>query len=134
MAHSSLHLAGRDDAPESARNGKDAGYLTLAPWLALARDLSTLCVPVQPRPQFRIELEQRLLVAARRQQARATLAIPLPSAESAPGLRDRMTERLLPPLGDTSRWWMVGAAAVGSAVSIAGLVSYFWRHRGQQAA
>lgn len=105
--------------------------LTLAPYLALARDLTALIVPVRPRPAFRAHLEDSLLEAARRQRALEQLAISpateTSSANTTWAWRDLLGENL-------DRRWMLGAAAVGSAVSVAGVLAYFWRQRERRAA
>ena len=96
--------------------------LSVVPFLALARELGALLVPVQPRADFRTELERSLLAQARQQNAQARLVPVL--VEGRDGL-----ER---------RWVVVGAAAaaaaaVGSAVSIAGIVVYVRRRRDRAA-
>lgn len=109
----------------------DHRSLTLAPYLALARDLAALIVPIRPSPAFREDLEASLLAAARRQYALQKLAIPVPSVTLSP--EPSWTWRgLLPEVRD--RRWVFGAAAVGSAVSVAGVMAYFWRQRSRRAA
>ncbi len=109
----------------------DNRTLTLAPYLALARELTALIVPVRPRPAFRGDLEASLLEAARRQCALSRLAI-APSVAPQPAVevwtwRQRFIE-------GRERQWVIGAAAVGSAVSVAGVMAYFWHQRGRRAA
>ncbi len=105
--------------------------LTLTPYLELARDLAALLVPQHLRPEFKQSLEASLLVEARRQQALRQLAIGHPTmAQPRPTLeswRDLLLE-------GADRRWVIGAAALGSAVSIMGIVAYLWRQRGQRVA
>ncbi len=109
----------------------DNRILTLAPYLALARELTGLLVPVRPRPAFRASLEASLLEAARRQCALEKLTIISPATmrpiEPAWTWRELLSDGL-------DRRWVIGAAAVGSAVSVAGVMAYFWRQRGRRAA
>lgn len=89
--------------------------LSIVPFLALARELAGLLAPVAPRPEFRADLE-RSLVAAARQQAAQTSLIPM----------------FIEPRESGERRWVkpaAAAAAVGSAVSIAGIVVYVLRRR-----
>ena len=97
-------------------------------------------MPINPRAEFRRELHRSLVAEARRQQAQRMLAI----SSSAPagiltgpqGLPDRLIDWIsqetsaLP--GD--RRWVLGAAAVGSAVSLAGILAYVLHHRSRTAA
>ncbi len=91
-----------------------ADVLTIVPFLALARELAALFAPVAPRPEFRMNLERTLIAEARQQAAHSAL---------------------LPVFVETrdSDWrWVKGAAAaaaVGSAVSLAGIVVYVLRRR-----
>jgi hypothetical protein len=92
-----------------------ADVLTIVPFLALARELAALFAPVSPRPEFRSNLEGTLIAEARQQAAQFAL-LPV-MVESRDG-------------GD--RRWVKGAAAaaaVGSAVSLAGIVVYVLRRR-----
>lgn len=88
--------------------------LSVVPFLALARELAALLVPLEPPVDFRTDLERSLVAEARRQSAQTRL-VPV-TIETREGLERR---------------WVVGAAAaaVGSAVSIAGLVVYVLRRR-----
>lgn len=106
-------------------HSRAAGVLTVVPFLGLARELAALLLPVRPRPQFRAELERSLLAAARQQNARRAVSGFMPAAASYGG---RLT--LL------ERRWVIGAAAaaVGSAVSIAGIVAFVLHRRGEHAA
>ena len=92
--------------------------LPLGAFLALARELAALVVPVHPRAGFRLELQRNLEAAARRQVARDLLLYP-PSAGS---------------LERGGRRWVWGAATLGSAVSLASIVAYVWLHRHREAA
>jgi hypothetical protein len=99
--------------------------LSVMPFLSLARELAALFLPVQPRKQFRDDLERSLMAAARQQSARTILSAP-GELELHRGERDGIERR-----------WVIGAAtaaAVGSAVSIAGIVAYVLRHRSERAA
>lgn len=84
-----------------------------------------LLIPVRPSPQFRADLERSLLAAARQQNAQMTMTGFAPQAASA-GSRFTFPERR----------WVIGAAAaaVGSAVSIAGIVAYMLHRRSERAA
>jgi len=95
---------------------------SLVALLDLSRELSNILVPVQPRPEFREELYGRLLVEARRQHALQMLALPAVS----PALEESRTMSLLAYLGygPEGRRWIIGAAAVGSAASLVGLLAY----------
>ncbi len=83
-------------------DGRDAGLR------ALAAELSIALAPVAPRAPFRLELGRELAAVARqRQSPRIVLQRP-------PSYR---------------RGILIGAAAVSSAVSVAGLVALIWRRR-----
>lgn len=105
--------------------------LTLAPYLALARELTALLTPVRPRLAFRAGLEASLLEAARRQCALEKLAIAPSVAPEPSDVGWTWRQRFA---GGRERRWVIGAAAVGSAVSVAGAMAYFWRQRGRRAA
>jgi hypothetical protein len=93
--------------------------VSLAPFLALVRELGAEIVPLRLRTEFRDELQRELMAAARQQYAHDLLMwYPAPSGQ-----------------GRSSRRWVVGAATLGSAVSLAGIVAaYYVRHRHRQAA
>jgi hypothetical protein len=103
-------------------------WLSLGPLLDLSRDLRSVLVVVQPRPDFREELYRHLLVEARRQQALRTLSLPV---ESSPVPQESWTlvHRIYSGHGPGGRRWIIGAAAVGSAASLVGLVAYVRSHR-----
>ncbi|MGQ9490627.1 MAG: hypothetical protein ACUVR4_13400 [Anaerolineae bacterium] len=105
--------------------------LSLAPYLDLARELAALLVPQRLRPEFKRALEAGLLTEARRQHALRQLAISSPAAaephQSLEAWRDALLE-------GPKRHWVIGAATLGSAVSIVGLLAYLWRQRNQRAA
>ena len=82
----------------------------LIPLLRLARDLAAWLRPVKPRAAFRHDL-RRALVASGHRQLSPSLA-------------------LAPMEHDARRDWMLGAAAIGSAVSVVGVLAYLWRNRG----
>jgi hypothetical protein len=96
--------------------------VSLAPFMALVRELSAEIIPVRLRVEFRDELQRELMAAARQQYARDLLNWTTPP----------------PPQVKTSRRWVLGAATVatvGSAVSLASIVAaYYVRHRHRQAA
>jgi len=80
---------------------------------ALAAELRAALRPMAPPPAFRKELG-RELVAAARQRRSVRIVVQRPR--------------------DYRRGLLIGAAAVSSAVSVAGLVALLWRHRGRQMA
>jgi hypothetical protein len=106
--------------------------LTLAPYLALSRDLSALLTPVSPDDQFRAQLYDSLVDRARRQQSQPLL-LPLTEDDSDTRIPRRVV-RWVANVPGQDRRWVWGAAAVGSAVSFAGLVTYVWHRRGSRAA
>lgn len=97
--------------------------MSVMPFLSLARELAALMIPVHPAQQFRDDLEQSLIAAARQQSAR--LALTGYSQLGAVSVEREGLER---------RWVIGAAAAVGSAVSIAGIIAYVLRHRSERAA
>jgi hypothetical protein len=103
---------------------RSGDVLSLVPFLSLARELAALLLPVQPSPQFRADLERSLLAAAQQQNARF-LRFP-PPATFAGTRFDGFERRLV--IGAAA------AAAVGSAVSIAGIVVYVLYRRSDRAA
>ena len=95
------------------------GVVSLAPFLALVRELGAEIIPMRLRTEFRDELQRELMVAARQQYARDLLIWSTPA----------------PAQARTSRRWVLGAATLGSAVSLASIVAaYYMRHRHRQAA
>jgi hypothetical protein len=97
------------------RGGNGADYLTmfaayreeLAPLLALAERVKQVLVPLKANPAFRDQLRRELTLAAQRKRA-------MPQ-----------------PARNHHRWeWMIGAAAIGVSVSLAGLVALLRRSRG----
>jgi hypothetical protein len=97
------------------------GVVSLAPFLALVRELAAEIIPLRLRVEFRDELQRELMAAARQQYARDLLIWSTPA----------------PAQAKTSRRWVLGAATVGlgSAVSLASIVAaYYMRHRHRQAA
>lgn len=105
--------------------------LSLGPYLELARDLAALLVPRHVRPEFKQSLEASLLAEARRQKALCQLAIGDPASVQPRGPLEAWRDVLLE---SGERRWMIGAAALGSAVSIMGIVAYLWRQRNQRVA
>lgn len=127
-------MAGRDSTTLQSedtsrlRHTGDSHILNVAPFLNLAREVSTLIVPVPVRPAFRTELERSLLVAARQQAAQHRLDIQVPAVELAPQYRELAVGVVQPVTDRMDRRWLMGAA-VGSAFSLAGLMAYVWRQR-----
>jgi hypothetical protein len=106
--------------------------LTLSPYLALSRDLSVLIAPVRMREEFRAQLYNSLLDHASQQRASVRLP-PLSASEPTAGIPARFARWVIAVPGQDRRWvW--GAAAVGSAVSLAGLMTYVWHRRANRAA
>ena len=108
-------------APATPVKLASGGVVSLAPFLALVRELSAEVIPVRLRTEFRDELQRELLAAARQQYALDLLIWSTPA----------------PPQAKTSRRWVLGAATLGlgSAVSLASIVTaYYLRHRHRQAA
>jgi len=103
-------------------------WLSLGPLLDLSRELRSVLVVVQPRPEFREELYRHLLVEARRQQALRMLSLPV---ESSPVPEESwlFVDRIHSGHGPGGRRWIIGAAAVGSAASLVGLLAYVRSHR-----
>ena len=106
--------------------------LTLAPYLALSRDLSALITSVSPDDQFRAQLYGSLVDRARRQQSQPLL-LPLTEEDPETGIPRRVV-RWVANVPGQDHHWVWGAAAVGSAVSLAGLVTFVWHRRGSRAA
>ncbi len=127
-------MAGRDSNTLQSedmgrlRRTEDSHILNVAPFLNLARDVSTLIVPVPMRPAFRTELEHSLLMAARQQVAQRRLDIQPPTVEWSPNYRELAASMVQPVTERMDRRWLMGAA-VGSAFSLAGLMAYVWRQR-----
>lgn len=107
--------------------------LTLTPFLNLARDLAALLAPIRPQPNFKAALGAHLIDAARQLYAQQALEIRMPAQQLPPD--SEFDWRDIISFGRERRW-VVGAAAVGSAVSVAGLglLAYLWRQRSQRAA
>lgn len=104
---------------------QSADLLSVMPFLSLARELAALLLPLRPAQQFRDDLELSLLAAARQQNARIALAGYDPYGPISID-KDGFERR-----------WVIGAAAaaaVGSAVSIAGIMAYVWRRRSDRVA
>ncbi|MFZ1402098.1 MAG: hypothetical protein WAW03_03340 [Anaerolineae bacterium] len=81
----------------------------IAPLLRLARDLAAWLRPVKPRAAFRQDLHRSLVASGYRQLSHSLALEPLDH--------------------DTRRDWMLSAAAIGSAVSVVGVLAYLWRSR-----
>jgi hypothetical protein len=113
--------------------------LVLVPLLLLAREIATLLVPIKPRSKFRQQLHHDLVGEARRQRAMDLLSIPYPTPLAPAAETDRLRRMRDWISQETSslpsdRRWVLGAAAVGSAVSLVGILAYVLRHRGRPAA
>lgn len=100
--------------------------MTLAPYLALARSLSELLTPVRPDPDFRRRLHASLVASARQQQTLRALGIPCPAE---PGQNHWMPQWLARELEHGERRWVLGAAALGSAASLLGVLTCLARLR-----
>jgi hypothetical protein len=124
--------AGVSDAVGVAITSRPAG-ISLASLLDLSRELRGVLVAVQPRPEFREELYSHLLVEARRQQALRILSL---RVGSDPVLEESqaIVHRIYLGDGPGSRRWIIGAAAVGSAASLVGLLAYVRSRRHGNAA
>ncbi|MGC8780612.1 MAG: hypothetical protein ACP5UQ_07075 [Anaerolineae bacterium] len=110
-------------------NNEPTLILPLAPYLGMARELASLIVPVQPRSEFRADLYEELMERARRRQ---TAGLPVVEIAPAEGIPARFARWIVNgPTQD--RRWVWGAAAVGSAVSLAGLATLVWRRRSKAA-
>jgi hypothetical protein len=124
--------AGRAGQPETTPCGRGQ-TIGLAALLGLTRELAGLLLPVRPRTEFRAELHRSLITAARQQQAQRLLALPTredaATVVAAPGRPDRMGQWLELVEGTSGRQWILGAAAVGSAVSVVGILAYVLCHR-----
>ncbi len=114
--------------------------LILAPLLLLAQDIAAVVLPLAPRAEYRRALRGSLIRQARRQRAQRLLDLadpirtpfvpedqPLPNRVA--GWITQETSSL-----EMDRRWVLGAAAVGSAVSLAGILAYVLSHRGRSAA
>ena len=134
--HSRALIAGRAKGEE--KYAMPDAPAALAPLLELAREIGRLfSTPIMVRGDFRRDLHQSLLMEARRQQAQRALALTpvITPAKETPWLHDRVIgwinqEASAMPV---ERRWMIGAAAVGSAVSLAGVLAYVLSHRGKTA-
>lgn len=113
-------------------NDNQPTALKLAPYLTLTRDLAAVLTPMPPSDEFRATLYHSLIASARQQHAHRLLLAPVPE-ETSGGIPERVAQWVAATPG-ADRRWVWGAAAVGSAVSLAGLVTFMWRRRGQRAA
>ena len=106
-------------APATPARLGTGNLVSLTPFLALVRELGAEIIPMRLRVEFRDQLQRELMAAARQQYARDLLIWTAPA----------------PPQSKTSRRWVLGAATLGSAVSVASIVAaYYVRHRHRQAA
>jgi hypothetical protein len=110
----------------NAGTNEEAAYLatlpehqdTLQPLLALARKVKDALVPVQPDPAFRENLRLSLLAAAHQWSA---------SQLSLRAEGSTKSQRPVHLFRRHRKEILIGAAAVGSVVSVAGIVAY-WIH------
>jgi hypothetical protein len=107
--------------------------LSLASLLDLSRELRSVLVMAQPRAEFREALYGQLLVEARRQQALRMLSLSIGSTPSY-GESPTTVQRAHLGYGSGGRRWIIGAAAVGSAASVVGLLAYVRSRRQGKAA
>jgi len=120
------------DAADDRASPRPHG-LSLAALLDLSRELRSVLVAVQPRAEFREALYGQLLVEARRQQALRMLSLPVGSTP-ARGESRTTVQRIHAGYGAGGRRWIIGAAAVGSAASVVGVLAYVRsRHHGKAA-
>lgn len=110
LAAHANYLVGDETNSEDYLNLFPAYRAELAPLLRIAERVKAVLVPVTPSPAFEAGLKQDLLAAAiRRAEERGT------------GRQVSFFRR---------RWVLIGAAAVGSALSVAGIVAaVLWRQR-----
>jgi hypothetical protein len=105
--------------------------------LALRRALSEEIVPASPEPEFRARLHSYLVQSALQQHVQRNLAIASGGASEtaleAPGMPTRVAHWLISD-GQGGWRWVFGAAAVGSAVSLAGALALLLRYRGRRVA
>jgi hypothetical protein len=126
---------GRQDR-EAGSGASGDQVVSITPYLALARELSALYVPVQMRPEFAVALDAEIRAVARERYAEDFFRSAV--GENQHRYRDRVMGYLQPVSDRMDRRVVLGAAALGSAaavsVSIAGLLAYAWRQRGRRAA
>lgn len=134
------HLADVPNDPATDRRSAHQGdreVVHIGPYLALVRDIAALIVPMRPHPEFQARLEGSLLEAARQQRAQAALEIAPRSFDGVASIASerhgKMVERLAEMRSDSRRQLMI-SAAVGSAVSLAGIVALVWRYRSSRKA
>ena len=125
--------SGQPDA-RSRERYRDA-IIALTPLLDLARDLSALLRPVRPPVAYRAELHRGLVAAAQQQRVQYALFPPTPAHSDLFGRMNDWAGQGLSELSEGDRRWVVGAAVVGSALSLslAGLAGYMLHRRGRAA-
>jgi len=125
---------GRGATPQAGNAPMSPGFVSL---LGLRRALGGLVVPTSPRPEFRDQLHSQLVRAAQQQRVQRALSIAPTAtdapATNAPGVPARLGHWLISD-GPGGRRWVFGAAAVGSAVSLAGALALILRYRVRRAA
>ena len=104
------HLMGNQVNSEEYLSLFPAYRAELAPLLRLAERVKAALVPVTPSPTFEAELKQELLAAALQRAVKRHVKQPVPFLRR--------------------RGFLIGAAAVGSALSVAGIVAalLWWRY------
>ncbi len=97
---------------------------------ALIRAIEELLTPVAPRPVFREELHRNLIESSRRQFAQNAVVRHQPSTTA---WQQKVSQVFMSASGRVDKRWLWSAAAVGSAVSVAGIVAIALRHRAHPA-
>jgi len=103
--------------------------------LGLTRALAEIITPVQPRAEFRDDLSRDLAASARHHYAQRTVALSghvnRQLARSDGSREGAVSRKLSPVRGVSGKYLILGAAAVGSAISVAGVLAYALHHRNQ---
>lgn len=117
---------------------------SVVPLLQLAREITGIIVPIRPRAAYRADLHRSLMMAARQQQAERALLLSESGRAAAGRLPAELRSRVnawaeqagqdLEEFGENEHRWVVGAAVVGSAISLVGILAYVLRLRGRSAA
>ncbi len=105
--------------------------LNLSPFLAVVRDLTALLGPIKLRSEFKETLGASLVLAARQSYAHAALDT---AAHALPAVEVPLLNWGELPTIVRERHWAIGAAALGSVVSVAGIIAYLRYQRNQRAA
>jgi hypothetical protein len=134
------HTGGAETQPAANPASLGEVALALTPLFLLAQEIAALLLPMAPRAEYRRALHRSLIKQARNQEAQRLLELADPShtpfvPDDQPlpyrvaGWITQETATL-----DVDRRWVLGAAAVGSAVSLAGILAYVLSHRGRAVA